>query len=79
MNSEMMNMRPSGSGARESPRYKTTLGCRASLVLKLARAVEGRREDALHEPPLSLKVFRHIVISRWQNLLDGNIYAEVLA
>jgi hypothetical protein len=31
MNSEMIKMRQSGSGARESPRYKTTLGCRDSL------------------------------------------------
>lgn len=32
MNSEMMNIRPSGDGARESPRYNTTFGWRASLM-----------------------------------------------
>ena len=34
--SDMMNIRPSGCGARERPRYKTTFGCRASLSLQVS-------------------------------------------
>ena len=33
MYSETMKIRPSGSGALDKPRYKTTLGCRASLCI----------------------------------------------
>ena len=36
MNSDIMKIRPSGAGARERPRYKTTFGCLASLSHPLA-------------------------------------------
>lgn len=62
MYSDIMKILP--SGARESPRYKTTLGCRASLNSEISsRTEEFPTSDLLHQPPLTLEVFGYIVFS----------------
>jgi hypothetical protein len=83
MNSEMMKIRPSGSGARERPKYSTTLGCRASLgsTVKVKPDVvhPSLGSHVLHKSPFTFKVFGNIILSRGENLLDGDIDSKIRA
>lgn len=76
MYSEMMKILP--SGARDNPRYKTTLGCRASLEFKAEFSDrKGLKSNLLHQPPFTFKILGDIIFLGRQHFFDSNVDPEI--